>query len=268
LAEFHADGTQKTVIGMIHMGPLPGTPFSRKGDLASIVDKAVSSAGALYENGADGCLIQTVDRVYGVGEECDPARLAAVTLIVREIARATGSEFMIGVQIMRNALQASLAAAKVAGGSFIRASALVGRTLSPQGCVEPDPLALMNYRAKIDAWDIKIVAEIHSMHFRWHGEPKPVGEIARLAVQAGADCVCLGDRDEASTLSLIAEVRAAAPGIPIILAGYTDHSNAARLLAASDGAFVGAALERGGWGGAVDPQRVKDYVQVVRRSVP
>jgi len=36
-------------------------------------------------------------------------------LIVQAIAQVTGEEFQIGVQLMRNALKASLAVAKVAG---------------------------------------------------------------------------------------------------------------------------------------------------------
>ena len=63
---------------------------------------------------------------------------------------------------------------------------------------------------------------------------------------------------------MIAAVRKAVPGLPIILAGYTNHENAARLLAVADGAFVGTCLERGGWGGQIDVERVKAYVDIVR----
>jgi predicted TIM-barrel enzyme len=52
--------------------------------------------------------------------------------------------------------------------------------------------------------------------------------------------------------------------VPVILAGYTNHENAARLLAAADGAFVGRCLERGGFGGQIDAVRVRDYVATVR----
>ncbi len=265
-ASFPVRGGPKMIVGMIHLAPLPGTPFHRSGDLPALLDTAVGSAIALHANGADGCLVQTVDRVYGVGEDCDPARLAAVSVIVREIARATSPDFQIGVQIMRNALQASMAAAKVAGGSFIRASTLVGETSSPQGPVTANPLGLMEYRNRIGAWDIKVIADIHSMHFRWRGESRPLGEIARLALQSGADGLCVGERDETVTLRLIEEIRAAAPDAPVILAGYTDHANAARLLAAADGAFVGSALETDGWAGAIDPARVRAYVDAVRNA--
>ena len=39
----------------------------------------------------------------------------------------------------------------------------------------------MEYRAKIGAQHIKIIAEVESMHFRWFGGDKPVAEVARAA---------------------------------------------------------------------------------------
>ncbi len=102
------------------------------------------------------------------------------------------------------------------------------------------------------------------MHFKWFGDARPTAEVARAAKTVGADAVSLGDPDERRTLDMIASVRAAVPGLPIVLAGYTNHENAARLLAAADGAFVGTCLERGGWGGRIDVERVKAYVDVVR----
>jgi membrane complex biogenesis BtpA family protein len=264
MREFGSLGKRKVVLGMVHLPPLPGTPFHEEGSFGRIVEAAVGSARALAEGGADGCLVQTVDRVYHPGEESDPARTAAMALVANAIAEATGEGFQIGVQLMRNALKASLAVAKVAGGSYIRAGALVGATLTPHGIVEARPLEVMEYRAKIAAQRIKIIAEVASMHFRWFGEDKPVAEVARSAVNSGADAVALGDRDEARTLEMIAAVREAAPGVPVILSGYTSHDNAARLLAVADGAFVGTCLERGGWGGQIDPGRVRAYMDIVR----
>lgn len=114
---------RRAVLGMIHLQPPPGTPFYQEDSLPEIVATAVESALALKRGGASGCLIQTVDRVYTAGEESDTARTAAMALVVQAITRATGPGFPVGVQLMRNALTASLAVAKVAGGSYVRASA-------------------------------------------------------------------------------------------------------------------------------------------------
>ncbi|MEU4229590.1 BtpA/SgcQ family protein [Nonomuraea sp. NPDC026600] len=257
----------KLILGMVHLKPLPGTPFHHDGSFEQILGTAVDSARALYDGGADGCLIQTVDRVYAVGEESDPARIAAITLITRAVADAVGSGFQVGVQLMRNAVQASLAVAKVAGGGFVRVGAIVGATLSTHGMIQADPLAVMDYRKKINAWNVKIIAEVESMHYTWFGGGKTVAQVAQAARQVGADAVSLCHPDDDVTLEMIAAVRAAVPALPIILAGHTHHGNAARLLASADGAdgaFVGTCLERDGWGGPIDVDKVKAYVQIVR----
>ena len=259
---FEQLGKKKVVLGMIHLGAMPGTPFYEEGSYEATFEKALADARALFEGGADGCLVQTVDRVYLPTDETDPARVAGVANIVRAIDKATGPEFQIGVQIMRNALKASLAVAKVCGGSYLRCGALVGATLTAHGMVEANPYEVLQYRNTIGARHVKLIAEIDSMHFEWFGG-KPVAEIARSAKTAGAAAVSLGNPDEDTTLQMIADVRRAVPGLPVILAGYTNHANAARMLAEADGAFVGTCLERDGWGGSIDIDRVREYVSIV-----
>src|SRR4051812_19297722 len=200
MRNFTTLGKRKVVLGMIHLQPLPGTLFYKDDSFKQTLETAVQSARALYDGGADGCLVQTVDRIYSVKDESDPARTTAMGLIVQAIAQATGEEFQIGVQLMRNALKASLATAKVAGGTFIRASALVGMTLSTHGMVEANPLDVMEYRARIHAWEVKVIAEVDSMHFKWFGEKKSTAEVAKAAKQVGADAVSLGSPDENRTL--------------------------------------------------------------------
>ncbi len=259
---FDTLGKKKAVLGMVHLGAMPGTPFYEEGSYEATMDKALGDAKALYEGGATGCLIQTVDRVYSTKDESDPARIAGVANIVRAVAQATGPEFQIGVQIMRNALKASLAVAKVSGGSYVRCGALVGATLTAHGMVEANPLDVMMYRKLINAQQIKMIAEIDSMHFKWLGG-KPTAEVAMSARYVGADAVSLGDPDVETTLRMIREVRKAVPDLPIILCGYTNFENTAQLLAEADGAFVGTVLEKGKWGGPIDVERVRQYMEIV-----
>jgi membrane complex biogenesis BtpA family protein len=259
---FNSLGKKKIIIGMVHLGPSPGTPFYEEGSYHKNLERAVADATALYKGGADGCLVQTIDRVYPTGDMADPARIAAVANIVHEIAKATGPEFQIGVQILRNAIQASMAVAKVSGGTFLRCAALVGATMTADGLVDSNPLAVMQYRQRLNATNIKLIAEVHSMHFKSLDGTPPV-EIARAAINAGADAVSLGDPDEETTLEMVRQVRTTLPGTPIFLPGYTNHENAGRLLSTVDGAFVGTCLERSGWGSAIDEERVRAYMEIV-----
>jgi membrane complex biogenesis BtpA family protein len=255
-------GKKKVVIGMVHLAPLPGTPFYQEGTLEQTLRDAVADATALDRGGADGCLIQTVDRVYPAGDEADYARVAAIATITQAVADATGPEFQIGVQIMVNALKASVAVAKVCGGSFIRCAALVGATPSAAGMIDANPYDFLTYRNAINAQHVKLIAEVNSRHFRGLGE-RSTAEIARMAARAGAAAVEVAHMDEETNARLVQEVKQAMPQLPVILGGHTTHGNVARRLAEADGVFVGACLKRDRWDGRVDLERVRAYVDIV-----
>jgi uncharacterized protein len=248
---FDTLGKKKVVIAMVHLLPLPGTPFYQEGTMEQILPDAVADATALYQGGADGCLIQTVDRVYPAADAADYARVAA-----------TGPEFQIGVQIMLNALKASVAVAKVCGGSFLRCTALVGATVSAAGMVEANPHDFLTYRAQIGAQRIKLIAEVNSRHFRWLGDMS-TADIARMAARVGAAAVEVAHADEETNGRLVREIKQAMPHLPVILGGHTTHENVARRLAEADGAFVGACLKDERWDGRVDVERVRAYVDIV-----
>ena len=84
---FASLGQKKAVIGMVHLPPMPGTPYYEADSFPATLERAVADATALYEGGATGCLVQTIDRVYPTGDEADPARIAAVANIVYAISR-------------------------------------------------------------------------------------------------------------------------------------------------------------------------------------
>src|SRR5262245_58318018 len=223
---FDTLGKQKVVIGMVHLLPLPGTPFYQECQMEQCLEKAVADASALYHGGADGCLIQTVDRIYPAGDEADYARVAAIAAVTKAVADATGPAFQIGVQIMVNALKASVAVAQVCGGSFIRCTALVGATVGASGMVEANPHDFLIYRARIGAQSIALIAEVHSRHFHWLGQ-QSTADIARMAARVGADAVEVSHPDEATNAHLVREIKQAMPHLPVILGGYTTHDNVA-----------------------------------------
>lgn len=262
MRNFDMLGKKKVVIGMVHLLPLPGTPFFQEGNFEQALEKALADATALDQGGADGCLIQTVDRIYPAGDEADYARVAAMAAIVHAVAKATRPTFQIGVQIMLNALTASVAVAKVCSGSFLRCTALVGATLTASGMVEANPHDFLTYRSRIGANHIKLIAEVNSRHFQWAGD-RSTAEVARLATRAGAHAVEVAHPDEDTSARLVREVKQAMPQVPVILGGYTNHENVTRRLAEADGAFVGACFEPEGWGGRIAVERVREYVHLV-----
>lgn len=259
---FDSLGKKKVVIGMVHLLPLPGTPFYQEDSMEQVLVQALADATALYRGGADGCLIQTMDRVYPASDEADYARVAAMAAIVKAVSDATTPTFHIGVQIMMNALKASVAVAKVCGGSFLRCTALVGATLTPAGMVQANPLDFLTYRTQIGANHVKLIAEVNSMHFRWMGD-RSTADVARMAARVGADAVEVAHADEDTNARLVREVKHAMPHLPVILGGHTTHENVARRLAEADGVFVGSCLKMEGRNSPVDIERVREYVKIV-----
>ena len=260
---FDTLGNKKVILGMVHLKPLPGTPHHEDGMLEETLVKAVKDAIALDQGGADGCLIQTVDRVYPAGDEADYARVAAMAKIVHEVAQATGPEFQIGVHFMFNGLKPSIAVAKVCGGSYIRCTVLVGATQTAMGTVVAGPYDFMTYRSRIAAQNIKLIAEVDGMHYRAIGD-RPVTETAMMAKYIGAHAVEVAHHNEEINNRVVREIKNAIPDLPIILGGHTNHENVSRRMSEADWAFVGGCLEEGGKrGGSIDIERVKEYVSIV-----
>jgi len=83
---------------MIHIGPLPGTPYyGAKGDYAAVRAKAIADALALAEGGAQAGLVQNRDdRVFANGP-ADPVVAAAYADITRAVLDAVGDRLASGM---------------------------------------------------------------------------------------------------------------------------------------------------------------------------
>ncbi len=252
-------GGKKYIIGLVHLLPLPGTPFYEAGSLQKNIDKAVGDVRALARGGAHGCLIQTVDRAYSNQDDTDYARVAAITRITEAVRAAAPKDFLVGVQLMWNCITPSIAVAKVCGADFVRCTALVGTCDSPYGTVEAQPLMVQEYRRKLDAMDITLIAEIQGYHFKGEGDAiKELCSRAYFATYAGADAVEIVDKDEEKNNAMAQAL--SAMKIPVVLGGATNAENVARRMRYANMALVGSCFEKKGWGGQIDEEAVRAYM--------
>lgn len=254
---------------MVHLSPVPGTPFypgntipSGRISLAAELDRLKACVEALVVGGADGVLLQTSDRVYSTEDTADPATVATVAVLTRAVRELAPADFGVGVQIMRNAASAALAIAKVVDADFVRISAIIGSSLSAHGWVHADPLAVMRYRRALDAFDIELMADVDTVHYQWAGAAEPVSDLARRAIGAGADSVCIGHPDERRTAETLRAVRDREPAIRLVLAGHSTFDNAPRLLPLVDAVCVSRCLSGSDWTGTIQPDLVRRYVDL------
>ena len=168
---------------------------------------------------------------------------------------------------MRNCITPSLAAAKACGADYTRCSALVGRSRSPFGDIVGDPYKVMDYRRRIDAESVELIAEVAGYHFLSDGgyDKAKLVAAAADALKVGAHAIEVHHKDEALNNQMVADLKAARPDVKVILGGGTNVENVKRRLALADGAIVGACFENGNWGGPVCEDTVRAYIEQVRQ---
>ena len=256
----------KLVLGLVHLTPLPGTPLYTEGGLERSREKVKLDVNALAEGGAQGCLVQSVDKIYPSTDDTDYARVAAMALLVETARREAGSGVYVGAQLMWNCITPSLAVAKVCGADFTRCSVLVGRSPSPFGMIEADPLKVMEYRRKIEAHNVQMIAEISGYHFAQNGgyDANALIGMAKSAVTVGANAIEIFNPDPGLNDRMVKDLKAALPNTPVILGGGTNVDNVAQRLSLADGALVGSCFENGNWGGDICVNTVRAYMARLR----
>jgi len=253
----------KPILGVIHLPPLPGYPESP--GLSSVIDKALGDLEALEAGGVDGILVENEDdRPHRV--EAAPETIAAMTRVTRELVLAA-RRARVGAEILLNDPCASLAVAQAAGACFIRTDYFVDPMERPEhgGAMKIDPTGLLDYRRRIGAEGVLILADIQVKYARLTVE-RSLQESAELARRYHADAIVVTGRitGDPPHVPEIQEAKAGAVDVPVLVGSGLDPVNALVLLGAADGAIVGTSLKVGA---RVDQAKVSALLEARARVV-
>ena len=122
-------GTDKPIIGMVHLWPLPGAPGYAGYGMEEIIEHALRDAQALIEGGVDGLIVENMwDLPYYVGEDVPPEAIAAQAVAAWEVVKAVkkASGIPVGINVVHNGGRVTLSIAVAAGADFIRVCLLTG----------------------------------------------------------------------------------------------------------------------------------------------
>jgi uncharacterized protein len=250
-------GVNRALIGVIHVGGLPGTP-SHDRSLTRVVEEAVAEARMYSSAGFHGLLIEnTHDRPYLKGA-VGPEIVASLTVIGHEIRRAVPSA-PLGVQVLAGANQAALAVALACGASFVRVEGFVFAHVADEGIIESSAAALLRYRRTIGAEGIRIFADIKKKHSA-HAMTADVGlvETAKAAEFFLVDGVIVTGISTGEPTDA-AEVRAVATAInaPVLVGSGVTSANLGDYESA-DALIVGSDVKRDGlWSNPLDESRTR-----------
>jgi uncharacterized protein len=261
-------GRSKPVVGVIHVGALPGTPRSSQ-PVAELVASAREEAKIYREGGVDGVIIENMHDVPYLRGEVGPEVVAAMTAIAIEVKNEC--RMPVGIQILAGANIEAMAVAHAAGLDFIRAEGYAYAHVADEGLIQASAAKLLRYRRMIGADRVQVWADVKKKHSA-HAITADVslGETAETVEFMGADCVIVTGSvtGQAPKITDVQEAKSHCH-LPVFLGSGISELNIGDFHTEADGFIIGSAFKvHGLWSNTIDPTRVTQFVQKLRGALP
>lgn len=254
----------KPVIGMVHVGALPGTPANRQ-SVSGLLRAAADEAKIYRDCGIDGIIIENMHDVPYLRGAVGPEIVAAMSVIGQAVKQE--SQLPVGIQILAAANLEAMAVAQAADLDFVRVEGYVFAHVADEGLIESSAAKLLRYRKQLGAERVQVWADIKKKH-----SAHAITSDISLAATAEAVEFMRGDTvivtgnvtGEAPKLADLQEVRQHCR-LPVLLGSGIDAKNIADFHAIADGFIIGSAFkEDGHWAKGVDARRVEAFLNVLR----
>ncbi len=255
----------KTILGMIHLPPLPGSPRF-DADLKTIRARAIADAKMLVAAGFDGLILENFgDAPFFPGRV--PAHVVAcITAVAAAVRDAT--DLPMGINVLRNDGRSALAVALAVGAQFIRVNILCGARVTDQGVIEGVAHDLQRDRAQLGAGHIRVFADVDVKHSAPLGERRAMEDEVDDTIHRGmADAVIVSGAGtgKPTDLKQVQRVKAAAKATPVFIGSGVTAATVGRFLRVADGVIVGSALKVDGAAtNRVDAKRAVAFMKAAR----
>lgn len=257
---------RRSVVGMIHVAALPGTPHHET-PVGRIVELAVEEGRLLAAHGCDALIIENMhDRPY-MNREVGPEIVAGMTAVA--VAVRSEIDLPIGIQVLAGANKEALAVAQAGGADFVRVEGFVFAHVADEGLMpQADAGLLLRYRRQIGADHIAVLADIKKKHAS-HSITADVdlAETARAAQFFGADgLVVTGVATARATSAEDLKQVAEAVQVPVAVGSGLTSENLQDYWPHAAMFIVGSSIKREGlWSNPIDPARLDSFMQAVAR---
>lgn len=262
---------RRPLIGVVHLLPLPGAaraPGRAADAMRAALDAALFDAHALEAGGLDGIIVENFGDTPFHGERVPAATVAAMAAIAQELRRAV--RLPLGVNVLRNDVNAALAVAAGCGLDFVRVNVHAGAMLTDQGVLQGRAAETLAERRRLGAEHVLILADVLVKH----AQPL-AGDRATLLPQLAEDTFRRGMADalivtgagtgKAAALGDVMAVRRAVPEAPVLVGSGVNDMTARAVLDVAQGAIVGTWFKRDGMvDQPVDVERVRRFVLAAR----
>ncbi|MEO1583132.1 MAG: BtpA/SgcQ family protein [Planctomycetota bacterium] len=250
-------GRGHAVVGMVHLGALPGSPGATL-PVGEICEQAAREAKVLGDAGIDAIIVENMHDVpYLHGDRLGPEATACMTAAIIEVVSSVSCP--VGAQILSGGNRQAIASCLAGGGGFIRCENFVFSHVADEGLLpEAEAGMLLRYRRSIGADRIGVFCDVKKKHAS-HAitGDLSIAEAAAGAAFFGADALIVTGSHTGERTSTDDVAEAAKAGLPVLVGSGADAGSLASLFEHANAVIVGSALKRDGrWQNPVDPARV------------
>ena len=251
----------KSLIGMIHVQALPGTPKNQL-SVSEIAAQAVKEAKILTEYGMQSIMLENMHDSPYLNRHVGPEIVAALTRICSDVRGVTN--LPLGLQILAGANQAALSVAQASELQFIRSEGFVFGHMADEGLLQSDAGVLLRFRKQIGAETIQIFTDIKKKHSS-HAMTSDVSledtvEAAEFFLSDGV--IITGthtgkpvNQDELSRVYATAQ-------LPVLVGSGVTPKGLSKIIDTADAFIVGSYFKQGGnWKHDPDPRRIEVLVE-------
>jgi hypothetical protein len=255
-------GKKKAIVGMAHIGALPGSPlYDADGGMAKLIDAVVRDIENLQAGGVDAILFGNEnDRPYLLQAQAEG--IAAMTAVVQAAKAVLTRPF--GVDYLWDP-KASVAIGAATGAAFVR-EILTGVFASDMGLWAPDAAGAARLRRTLGRPDMKLLFNINA-EFAHALDARPIELRARSAVFSSlADAILVSGplTGHPAAESDLRKVAAAVGDVPVLANTGVTLESVPTVLSLASGAIVGTYFKVDGitWN-PVDRDRVRRFMDAV-----
>ena len=255
-------GTEKAIIAMCHLKPLPGDPsYDREKGMDWVVDCAAQELKSLQEGGVDAIMFSNEFSLPYL-TKVRPETVAAMGRIIGQLMSDIKVPF--GVNVLWDPM-ASLDLAAATGAKFVR-EIFTGVYASDFGTWDTNCGETIRHKMAIGADDVKLLFNIVPEAASYLGNRR-VEDIAKTTVfNCRPDALCVSGltAGAATDTSILQRVKETVPNTVVFANTGCKPETIASQLAIADGAVVATTFKYDGkFENMTDPERVKRFMDVV-----
>ncbi len=258
-------GTEKAIVAMCHLMPLPGDPYFKNGEdsMEQVIEWARKDLHALQDGGVDAVMFSNEFSLPYL-TNVEPVTVACMARIIGELKDDIKIPF--GVNVLWDANK-SLDLAVATGAKFVR-EIFTGVYASDFGVWNTNVGKTIRHQHEIGAENVKLLFNILPEAARYLAD-REIEEVAKSTVfnnRPDALCVSGLTAGAITDAQILKRVKDVVPDTVVFANTGVRYENVEQQLSVADGAVVGTTFKYDGiFENHVDQERVERFMEKVKK---